>query len=170
MSRVIVPLPKRWLRAVAIRRTIVAFATVLIVGGLPVGPVGIAAAADPPQPFEEPRFLGTEESTNQVQAAGTAPSGFQDQLVYSGLVNPVGVRFATDGRVFVAEKSGRILAYDSVSDTTPTLFVDVGPKVHDFWDRGLLGMTISPDFANDPYVYALYALDAAIGAIASALE
>ena len=54
-------------------------------------------------------------------AAGAAvdlPPGFQQRTVFSGLTYPTAARFAPDGRVFVAEKSGRILAY-SGSTTSP---------------------------------------------------
>src|SRR2546427_107055 len=38
--------------------------------------------------------------------AMTSVNGFQDSVVFSGLVEPTVVQFASDGRVFVAEKSG----------------------------------------------------------------
>ena len=40
--------------------------------------------------------------------AATLPAGFEEVVVFSGLTNPSVVRFAVDGRVFVAEKSGLI--------------------------------------------------------------
>ena len=43
----------------------------------------------------------------QAQAA-IYPQGFSEHVVFSGLTNPTAVRFASDGRVFVAEKSGLI--------------------------------------------------------------
>ena len=43
----------------------------------------------------------------QARGASTLPAGFQESVVFSGLTNPTAVRFAADGRVFVAEKSGR---------------------------------------------------------------
>jgi glucose/arabinose dehydrogenase len=92
-------------------------------------------------------------------AAGTPPSGFRDTVAISGLTNPTAVKFSPDGRVFVAQKSGRILVYSSLDDTTPTLFADLGTKVHDYWDRGLLGFALDPAFPTDPYVYVLYAYD-----------
>ena len=99
--------------------------------------------------------------------AGAAPlPGFQEQIVFSGLTNPTAVRFVTDGRVFVAEKGGRIKVFDSLTDTTPTTFADLSTKVHNFWDRGMLGMTLAPNFPADPYVYVLYTHDAAIGGTA----
>jgi uncharacterized repeat protein (TIGR01451 family) len=101
-----------------------------------------------------------------AKAASTLPAGFQESVVFSGLVNPTVVKFASDGRVFVAEKSGKIKVFDSLTDTTPTTFADLSQKVHDFWDRGLLGMVLDPAFPTNPYVYVLYAHDAAIGGTA----
>ena len=66
----------------------------------------------------------------------------------------------------MAEKSGRIRVYPTLTSTTPTTFVDLAPKVHNFWDRGLLGLELDPAFPANPYVYALYAHDAAIGGTA----
>src|SRR2546430_10348235 len=37
-------------------------------------------------------------------AAATLPGGFQESIALSGLTEPTAVRFASDGRVFVAEK------------------------------------------------------------------
>jgi glucose/arabinose dehydrogenase len=95
--------------------------------------------------------------------AATLPPGFQDRVVFSGLDQPTVVRFASDGRVFVAEKGGRILVYDSTLDPTPTLFADLSKQVYSGSDRGLLGLALDPAFPAKPYVYALYTFDAPIG-------
>jgi len=100
-----------------------------------------------------------------IQAA-TLPSGFQETTVFSGLTQPTAVRFAPDGRVFVAEKSGLIKVFDNLSDTTPTIFADLRTQVHNFWDRGLLGLALDPAFGTNPFVYVLYTYDAAIGGTA----
>jgi glucose/arabinose dehydrogenase/PKD repeat protein len=94
------------------------------------------------------------------------PTGFQETTVFSGLTQPTAVRFASDGRIFLAEKSGVIKVYDNLSDATPTTFADLSVKVHNFWDRGLLGLELAPNFPADPSVYVLYTHDAAIGATA----
>jgi glucose/arabinose dehydrogenase/RNase P/RNase MRP subunit p29 len=99
--------------------------------------------------------------------AATLPSGFSEAVVFSGLVNPTVVRFASDGRVFVAEKSGLIKVFDNLSDTTPTVFADLRTNVHNFWDRGLLGMALDPNFPTQPYVYALYTYDHMLGSAAA---
>ena len=98
--------------------------------------------------------------------AGTVPPGFQDSVVLNGFTNPTAVRFAADGRVFVAEKSGIIKVFDDLNDPTPTTFANLNTNVHNFWDRGLLGMALVPNFPADPWVYVLYTYDAAIGGVA----
>src|SRR5262245_10371989 len=91
------------------------------------------------------------------------PSGFQEQVVFSGLNQPTNIEFAPDGRIFVAEKGGRIKVFDDLADTTPTLFADLSVDTHNVWDRGLLGLALPPDFPTTPWVYVLYTYDAPPG-------
>jgi glucose/arabinose dehydrogenase len=93
------------------------------------------------------------------------PSGgtFIDEIVFGGLTNPTAVRFAPDGRVFVAEKSGIIKVFDSLTDTTPTVFANLRTQVHNYWDRGLLGLALDPEFPEQPWVYVAYTRDAPVG-------
>ena len=97
---------------------------------------------------------------------GVTSSGFQDPTVLSGLDAPTTVHFAPDGRVFVAEKRGVIRVFDSLTDPTPDVFADLQTNVHDFGERGLLGMVLDPAFPMRPYLYVLYTHDAAIGGTA----
>ncbi len=99
----------------------------------------------------------------KANAAATLPAKFQERVVFSGLSDPTNVEFSKDGRVFVAEKSGLIKVFDNLSDTTPTTFADLRTNVHNFWDRGLLGLALDPGFPARPYVYVLYTHDAPIG-------
>ena len=66
----------------------------------------------------------------------------------------------------MAEKSGVIKVFDSLTDTTPTTFADLNVNVYNFWDRGLLGMALAPDFPTDPVVYVLYTYDHELGSTA----
>ncbi|HEX5984301.1 MAG TPA: PQQ-dependent sugar dehydrogenase, partial [Solirubrobacterales bacterium] len=91
------------------------------------------------------------------------PAGFQDEVVFDGLEQPVNFRFAPDGRVFVAEKPGRIKVFDGLEDTTPEVFADLRGSVYDNGDRGLLGLELDPDFATNGRVYALYTWDHVLG-------
>jgi glucose/arabinose dehydrogenase len=94
------------------------------------------------------------------------PPGFQDTVVLTGLVQPTAIEFASDGRIFVAEKSGRIRLFSNLSDSTPSTFADLRTNTYNFWDRGMLGMALHPNFPVTPYVYVLYAHDAEIGGTA----
>src|SRR5918997_6766933 len=103
--------------------------------------------------------VAVSDATEQVRAAAAVPpEGFQETVAFSGLTQPTAVRFAPDGRVFVAEKSGRIKVFDDFGDPTATLYADLSQQVHDFWDRGLLGLALDPQFTSGrPFVYVLYA-------------
>jgi uncharacterized repeat protein (TIGR01451 family) len=97
-------------------------------------------------------------------AAGALPAGFQETTVFSNLTNPASIEFAADGRVFVAEKGGRVKVFDNLSDGSPDVFADLSGNVHNFWDRGMLGLALDPGFTTGrPYVYVLYTYDAPIG-------
>ena len=99
-----------------------------------------------------------------AHAAETLPAGFSDTAVLTGLTNPTNVEFAADGRVLVAEKSGLIKEFDSLADPTPTIVADLRTNVHNFWDRGLLGMALDPGFTSGrPYLYVLYTYDHVLG-------
>jgi glucose/arabinose dehydrogenase len=127
----------------------------MLAGGLAVDAPGAASASS-----------RDAVAGSSARAAATVPNGFSDTVAISGLTLPTDVAFAPDGRVFVAEKSGVIKIYDSLADTTPTVFADLRTQVHNFLDRGLLGLTLDPDFPTRPYVYVLYTHDAEPGGTA----
>jgi glucose/arabinose dehydrogenase len=105
------------------------------------------------------------DKTFRTGSPGLLP-GYQETVAFSGLENPTAVRFSPDGRVFVAERSGLIKVFDGLGDTTPTVFADLRTKVHAYWDRGLLGLALDPNFPAKPFVYVAYTYDAAIGGTA----
>jgi glucose/arabinose dehydrogenase/PKD repeat protein len=76
------------------------------------------------------------------------------------------IRWAPDGRIFIAQAGGKIVEYDSLTDPTPTTVIDISNQVDRYWDRGLLGMAIDPNFPASPYIYILYTYDAPIGGTA----
>src|SRR5262249_24823813 len=99
-------------------------------------------------------------------SASSLPAGFSDTTVLSGLTNPVVMQFAADGRIFVGQKNGVIKVFQSLTDTSPVTFADLSTNVDDYWDRGLLGLALDPNFPVNPYVYVLYTYDAPIGGTA----
>lgn len=92
--------------------------------------------------------------------AQVAAQGYADTVQLGGLKEPTAIGFAADGRVFVAEKRGMLQVFDSLESPVPRPFADLRTQVHNFWDRGLLGLALAPDFPATPFVYVLYAYDA----------
>ena len=98
-----------------------------------------------------------------ADTGATVPAGFQDEVVLTGLDHPMSIVFAPNGNVFVAEKRGVIKFYTSLADTTPTVFADLNTNVHNYWDRGLMGLAVDPGYPTRPYVYVLYAYNHILG-------
>ena len=91
-------------------------------------------------------------------APATVPSGFVDLQVEGGFVLPVALEFDPQGRIWVAEKRGMVWIVENES-VLPTPAIDLVDEVHDASDKGLLGMALDPDFANNGYLYLLYMVD-----------
>ncbi len=108
-------------------------------------------------------LAGNPMSTPAVWSFSTGEPGFHESVVFSGLDSPTAFQFASDGRVFVAQKSGLIVVFDNLNGSTPTVFADLRTEVHNFGNRGLLGMALDPGFPAVPYVYVFYTYDAPIG-------
>jgi glucose/arabinose dehydrogenase len=106
----------------------------------------------------------TALSSDFVTSFTCGTPNITQQAVWSGLNNPTNIEFSPDGRVYIAEKSGIIKLFDNLTDTTPTQVADFRTSVHNFWDRGLLGMALHPQFTSgSPYIYVLYTYDGSIG-------
>jgi glucose/arabinose dehydrogenase len=85
--------------------------------------------------------------------AATFPPGFSESLVASGISSPTAMAFAPDGRLFVCQQGGQLrIIKNGVLLATPFLTVTVDPS----GERGLLGVTFDPGFANNGWVYVYY--------------
>lgn len=93
-------------------------------------------------------------------SAANLAEGFVATEIFTGLLNPVAARFAQNGQVFVALKDGRVLAYDHIYAPDAKLVVDLRVQVHNFWDRGLLGLAIHPEYPAVPDIFVAYTHDA----------
>ena len=93
-------------------------------------------------------------------AAGavTLPTGFQQRHELTGLTRPTKIAWAPDGRRFVIEKDG-VLRAAPATGTASQVVLDIRADVNDAGDRGLLGLAVDSDFANQPYLYLLYTYD-----------
>ena len=144
-------------RSISGRLTIAAFVLAVLLGSAP----SQTAAKDPTPPpvpakesrLDQPSGAAVDQQTAAIELAAT---GFQQTVVFSGLDAPTAVEFASDGRVFVAEKPGVIQEFSSLADTAPSEWADFSDEVHDYWDRGLLGMALDPSFTSNGRVYVAY--------------
>lgn len=83
----------------------------------------------------------------------TVPDGFTVTQVATGIKSPTAMELAPDGRIFVAEQAGAVrVIKNGVLLTTPFATVTT-----DFqYERGLLGVTLDPNFTTNHYVYVYY--------------
>ena len=79
-----------------------------------------------------------------------------------GLNQPIRFAFSPlDGnQAYVAQKSGEILLSDLDTGIT-TLVADLSRQVNDHLDRGLLDITLDPNFARNGFIYAFIIVDPA---------
>ncbi|HSP28755.1 MAG TPA: PQQ-dependent sugar dehydrogenase, partial [Ilumatobacteraceae bacterium] len=98
-------------------------------------------------------------SSTPAEAALTGlPPGFLDERVVGDLPFPTAVSFTPSGDMFIALKSGVVrIVDDGVLLEAP--FIDLSEIVHDNDDRGLLGLTVHPQFPEQPYLYLAYTYD-----------
>ncbi len=91
--------------------------------------------------------------------------GFKDEPLLTGLDHPMSIVYAPNGNVFVAEKRGTIKFYTNSAATSATLTADLTTNVHNFWDRGLMGLAVDPGYpaAGHNYIYVLYAYNHILG-------
>ncbi len=94
--------------------------------------------------------------------ADELPPGFEVQTVASGFERPVGIAFAGDGRMFVAEQRGMVWVVEE-GRTLPEPFIDLRDEVNGPWDRGLLGIALHPQFPSNRHAYLLYTVDPIFG-------
>jgi putative heme-binding domain-containing protein len=81
------------------------------------------------------------------------PTGFEVRTVALGLTAATAMEITRDGRIFVCEQTGALRVIRDghlVDDPFVTLPVD------SHWERGLIGVTVDPDFPSVPHVYVCY--------------
>ena len=86
-----------------------------------------------------------------------APFTIRLQPFLTGLSSPVLIRSAKDGtgRLFIVQQGGIIKVLQPGSNT-PTDFMNITTKVLSGGERGLLGLTFHPNFAQNSYFFVNY--------------
>lgn len=121
-------------------------------------PTGLADLLSPQEFTDLITYLETLQSGKGKFGSGVTgpiqlPSGFEVTTVATGLSGATALEVASDGRVFVCEQDGKLRVIKN-NQLLPDPFVTI-PVEHN-WERGLIGVTVAPDFPDDPYVYVVY--------------
>ena len=88
-----------------------------------------------------------------VRGPITVPDGFQVRTIATGMTGAVALETLPDGRVLLCEQTGALrVVRDGKLLPQPFLTVSVDTN----WERGLIGVTIDPNFETNPYVYVCY--------------
>ena len=87
---------------------------------------------------------------NSGRAATVVDAGFTVHPVVGGLDQPTALAFAPDGRLFVGEKGGTIRV---VKDGTLLSDPFAKLEIWDFFESGLLGLAVDPEFATNGFLY-----------------
>jgi putative heme-binding domain-containing protein len=81
------------------------------------------------------------------------PRGFKAEVLVTGLNGATTLEVARDGRVFICEQKGTLRVVKN-GQLLPDPFVRL--PVEATWERGLIGVTVAPDFPRLPYVFVCY--------------
>jgi glucose/arabinose dehydrogenase len=93
-------------------------------------------------------------SGRAAPAVAQLPVGFTDTVV-AGVPTPVALAETPDGRMLVADQSGKVWVIKNGSLlATPAL--DISSKVCSNGERGLLGVAVDPKFTSNRFVYVYY--------------
>lgn len=98
-------------------------------------------------------FLLLVLSVKDFVTAQNFPAGFSRAVVVNGISNPTALAFAPDGRIFVAQQGGQLRVVKN-GTLLATPFISL--TVNSSGERGLIGVTLDPDFANNHFLYLYY--------------
>ena len=128
------------------------------------GVVGLALLAQSTTPGCDPqRPSTTPPATAPVMLTTQDGVRVQADAILSSLEVPWALAFAPDGRLFVAERVGRVRIVNLSTSTSETaLTLD---DVFRQGEAGLLGLALAPDFAATRLVYLYYSAVVGNGAV-----
>jgi glucose/arabinose dehydrogenase len=88
--------------------------------------------------------------------AATHPDGapeLVDTVIQSGLSVPWDIAFAPDGRMFMTERMGNIVMFESTKPNAKRIGFMKVPDVHSMGEAGLMGIALDPNFATNGFLY-----------------
>ncbi|HTU89906.1 MAG TPA: serine hydrolase, partial [Gemmataceae bacterium] len=122
-------------------------------------PAGLCDGMSPSEFTDLIAYLTTlrtgREPTPGEGSSGTLslPQGFKAEVVAAGFSGATALEVAHDGRVFVCEQPGTLRV---IKDGKLLAKPFVKLPVDATWERGLIGVTVAPDFPKTPHVFVCY--------------
>ena len=108
-------------------------------------------AQRPRQPRTQ--FLPRVDGMEPRLLMSNLPRGFAQVVVARGLVEPTGMVAAPDGRLFVIQQTGEVRVIQN-GRLLPTPALKLA--THPIGERGLVGITLDPNFESNSYIYLYY--------------
>lgn len=96
-------------------------------------------------------------ANDHSSTGSNVPDGFRIDTVVGGLSLPTSFAVVDEHRTLVIEKDGLVrLVVDGRLQAPPVL--DLTDRVANWWDQGLIGIALDPDFATNGWFYLSYVL------------
>lgn len=89
--------------------------------------------------------------TTDLTPQATVPSGFSDSLV-TNVTSPTALAFTPDGRLLITSQGGKLYVLKNGTLTLARTIRNICTNS----ERGLLGVTVDPAFAQNRYIYLYY--------------
>jgi len=90
-----------------------------------------------------------------LTATATVPAGFTDALVTT-FTEPTALAFTPDGRLLIASQPGVLRVYQNGALLPTAALTFSASQICHENERGLLGVTVDPEFATNRYIYVYY--------------
>lgn len=90
----------------------------------------------------------------RLAAAAELPEGFVEETLATNLNAATALTVAPDGRIFIADQTGPIRVWKN-GRLLPAPALDLAGRVDDYWERGLIGLTLHPDFPHTPHLFVV---------------
>lgn len=90
-----------------------------------------------------------------AKAEVSLPAGFEATTVLDGIDAATALVITPNGRLFIAEQTGAVTVVRD-GQKLPQPAIDLSERLDAWWERGLIGMALHPDFPQSPYVYLVY--------------
>jgi glucose/arabinose dehydrogenase len=89
-------------------------------------------------------------------AAADLPRGFTEEVLATNLNAVTAFAPLPDGRILIADQTGKLLLWREGRLLDPPALT---LHVADYWERGLIGLALHPDFPRTPHLFVLYVTD-----------